>query len=146
MKHRDNPYRPETAAEALARWDAGEMVGTVEMGGLGPGYEQCIHIIAFELIRALLAADWHTPEPYPKDKAEQAKIRAAWDAICDSVLVRLDGGGYSGAQVGAAQNLAAIVLQQGWRVGLDQAGEDRQIMVSRTLPQAPPAPSSPEGT
>ena len=28
------------AAEQLRRWDAGDSIWTVEMGGLGPGYEQ----------------------------------------------------------------------------------------------------------
>jgi hypothetical protein len=55
--HDIDSARPETAAEALARWDDGKTVWTVEMGGLGPGYEQAIHVTAFELIREALALD-----------------------------------------------------------------------------------------
>lgn len=46
----------ETAAEALAAWDEGKIVTTVELGGLGPGYEQAIQVCAFEMIRDTLAA------------------------------------------------------------------------------------------
>ena len=142
-----NPFNPETPAEALARWDSGEPVSTVEMGGLGPGYEQCIHILTFELIRALLAAGWVTPNPYPSEKTEKDKIRAAWDAIVEPVIARLDrDNGFSGAQVGAAQNLAAKVLNQGWRAAVESAGTDRAIMVSRSFPQAPAPPSQEKGT
>src|SRR5687768_3007466 len=39
---------PETVEDALRQWDAGETVFTVEMGGLGPGYEMAIQGLAFE--------------------------------------------------------------------------------------------------
>src|SRR5688572_10010547 len=45
---------PKAACTALERWDAGQTVFTIELGGLGPGYEQCIHIAAFEAIRAFV--------------------------------------------------------------------------------------------
>jgi hypothetical protein len=117
------------------------------MGGLGPGYEQAIQILAFELIRALLAASWVTPNPYPTDQAGKEKVRAAWDAICNPVIEKLDGEGFTGAQVGAAYNLAACVLNQGWRAAINKLPLERRIMVSRTFPQAPapPASSSPGG-
>ncbi len=35
----------ETAKDALAAWDRGEIVHSVEMGGIGPGYEQAIQIL-----------------------------------------------------------------------------------------------------
>jgi hypothetical protein len=40
-----------TAQEALSRWDAGDIVWTVSMSGMGPGYEQAIHVLVFEIIR-----------------------------------------------------------------------------------------------
>jgi len=40
-----------TAQEALAKWDAGETLTSIEMGGIGPGYEQAIQIAIFEYIR-----------------------------------------------------------------------------------------------
>ncbi len=42
------------ATEWLRRWDAGETVWTVSLGGLGPEYEQCIQITGAEILRWLL--------------------------------------------------------------------------------------------
>src|SRR3990172_3354015 len=39
------------AADWLKRWDEGRGVWSIEMGGLGPGYEQCIHITCAEILR-----------------------------------------------------------------------------------------------
>ncbi|KKK93920.1 hypothetical protein LCGC14_2688070 [marine sediment metagenome] len=36
---------PKTLDEAIERWDAGRSLFSVEMGGLGPGYEQAIQIL-----------------------------------------------------------------------------------------------------
>ena len=43
------------AVEWLRRWDAGEGVWSIEMGGIGPGYEQCIQITAAEILRYMIA-------------------------------------------------------------------------------------------
>jgi hypothetical protein len=108
------------------------------MGGLGPGYEQCIHITAAEILRHLLAmkydvAAWTAPP--------EADAQAAWkrdhDAIEKNVL---DGAvvkalGLSGAQWGAAMNLAARIYRVGPRVVMtDERVKNRRIQVSRTFP------------
>ena len=126
-KIREHLY-PETAIEALAKWDAGESVMTVEMGGLGPGYEQCIHIMAFEIIRA-----WGGKRDailaMPKDKR--------WDALAGGIPEAIMGEiGPSGAQVGAAVSLAWITIDRGWREAIDDpAVKDRHIQVSKAFPQ-----------
>jgi hypothetical protein len=38
----------------LRRWDEGKTCWSIEMGGLGPGYEQCIHITMAEILRFML--------------------------------------------------------------------------------------------
>src|SRR5581483_2130454 len=43
-EYRETQLYGTNAADWLARWDAGRAVWSIEMGGLGPGYEQCIHI------------------------------------------------------------------------------------------------------
>ena len=43
---------PNTAAELVAAWDRGDLVPTIEMGGLGPGYEQAIQVLMIELLRS----------------------------------------------------------------------------------------------
>lgn len=114
---------PETVAEALAKWDAGESVFTVEMGGLGPGYEMAIQGLAFELMRAL------------DGKMEDGKPWSHYDPIVNPVVSECDGkpwGGFSGAQVGAAKSLVGHVVLKGYRNALrEDAVKDRLIQVSK---------------
>jgi hypothetical protein len=116
-----------TAQEALTKWDAGEPVFTIEMGGLGPGYEQAIQILVWELVRdaepvseGMSLSDW----------GEAAVTRANAGV-----------GGFSGAQVGAAKGVAARFLLRGYEESLAAAPADRRIMVSRTWPRSPSQPS-----
>ena len=119
---------PESAEQALERWDAGEVVFTVSMGGLGPSYEQCIHILVFEIIRDHIAGG----EPLPDDDDKDA-----WRGWGDGAVNRLNPEiGFSVAQVGAASNLAARTLKVGWRAALEEV-PDRHIQVSRQMPVAP---------
>lgn len=126
---------PETVAEALAKWDAGEPVFSVEMGGLGPGYEHCIQTIAFECMRVWLPTlPWPAPgEELPEDWKDRL------DELADPYIAALDkmpGGGFSGAQVGAGKNLAANVCRRGYREALrDPVVADRLIQVQRVMPQ-----------
>jgi hypothetical protein len=114
---------PETVAEALAKWDAGETVFTVEMGGLGRGYEMAIQGLAFELMRALDGKmedgkPWHEYEPIIGPIVSECYERP-W-------------GGFSGAQVGAAKNLVGHVVLKGYRKALrNPAVAGRLIQVSK---------------
>lgn len=119
------PFHPQTAADALARWDGDETVFTVEMGGLGPGYEQAIQILVFELLRDNLK------KPLPEPKSDAAKT---WG---DDTVHRIDSqcGGFSGAQAGAARSVAYRALRDGWENMLQSAPKDRHIQVSKKMPQ-----------
>lgn len=120
---------PETVDDALALWDSGAAVFSVEMGGIGPGYEQCIQVLAFELMRLWKSEDW-TGEP---NQEFSDRMRAAAEPITARVSKEL--GGMSGAQVGAAESLASCVLRRGYRNALrDPAVNDRQIQVSNRFP------------
>lgn len=124
---------PETVAEALARWDRGESVFSVEMGGLGPSYEQAIQILAFELMRAF-------DGKLPRIEVEWTdENKATLKSLANEVETRLDGVyGFSGAQVGAARSLAVIVCRRGYRAALRMPEvKDRLILVSRNMPEAP---------
>ena len=117
---------PETVAEALALWDSGESVFSVEMGGLGPGYEMAIQGLAFEIMRALHGFDWLDTET----------LSARFDAVVDPIVHELNSkpwGGFSGAQVGAASSLAAMVCKRGYRAALRDPAldDDRRIQVSK---------------
>lgn len=117
-------------AEWLRRWDEGRGVWSIEMGGIGPGYEQCIQITVAEILRHLLATN-----PDPESSAE-------WKRCCDATeaavmgLPAIKALGLSGAQWGAASGLAVALYRRGPVETLtDPDAKDRLIQVSKTFPQ-----------
>lgn len=98
------------ATEWLRRWDAGETLWTVSMGGMGSAYEQCIQVTAAEILRYLIT---HPVDPIvwgDDDGPEATIIRELTTEAIDKVvrtnpnIVAL--GGISGAQAYAARELA----------------------------------------
>jgi hypothetical protein len=120
------------AREQLRRWDAGKTIWSIEMGGMGPGYEQAIQTLAIEIVRDQI--DHPLPAKPSPNWGDATVIR------CDAKLP--DGsyamGGFSGAQVGAAKQLAWKWLTDGPKVvhELPQL-KDRHILVSRFWPRVP---------
>lgn len=132
----DDRGRCETCAEMLEHWDAGYSVWSVEMGGLGPGYEQAIQVLAIECLRELVRADFQwTGEAMP----DTERIKALLDPVAHRVG-KWPGMGLSGAQVGAAMSIACMFHKQG-PIGalekLPKGDEDRKIQVSKTWPHEP---------
>jgi hypothetical protein len=129
----DPPFHPQTAAEALERWDKGQTVFTIEMGGLGPGYEQAIQVLVFEIIRDNLAASM-------PDESDKEKLKSFYSSFGESTVTRIDEkmGGYSGAMVGAAKQIAYRALRDGWQKTLDSVPKDRLIQVSNHVPNLNP--------
>lgn len=120
-----------TITEVVQKWDAGEPIQAIEMGGLGPGYEQAIQILIVELLRD------NDGKPLPDPESDEAKT---WG---DDTVNRVNGWpgcGFSGAQVGAARGVAFRMLSQGYEATLDEMREhdkDRLILASRTWPREP---------
>jgi len=108
-----------TLREALAKWNNKESVWSVEMGGLGPGYEQCIQVMVFEMCKVCIDKEV-TPDNF--------------ETMTEPVISELNnrfGGGFSGAQVGAARQVAYKFLTKGYNECLhDEAIQDRKIQVS----------------
>jgi hypothetical protein len=121
------------AAEWLRRWDEGKIVHTIEMGGLGPGYEQCIAILTAEILRIYLDKKYDF-EALEKDEAGWEKVRKERDDILFSNKT-ISNLGVSGAQMDAAANIAGHLYRHG-PVGVmnDEAVKDRHIQVSKTFP------------
>lgn len=128
-------WRTATNEDALAAWDRGDLVWSCDMGGMGPGYEQCIQIMGFEMLRAMLA---HPPENWAD--LQGPDNRAKWDAYSDmidalpemrSVIQQL---GPSGAQFGAAMSIASVFAFNGYAKGMGMVPEDRRIQVSKNFP------------
>jgi hypothetical protein len=122
------------AAEWLARWDSGRGVWSVEMGGLGPGYEQAIQITTAEVLRHLLAAGYDAAEWSNTDRWQQDRKQIETYGFANAQIKRM---GLSGAQWGAALSLATCLYRRGPRVALaDEAVKDRLIQVSKHFPGA----------
>jgi len=121
--------------ELLAKWDNGEIVRTIEMGGIGPGYEQALQICGFEMIRYMIdnVPDWDKCE---KDSGEWDKWRDGRDAVLFADDGPCKNYGLSGVQVGAAGNLASMFVRNGPETAVEMAEKDRQIMVSKNFPEA----------
>ncbi len=123
---------PDTAQEWLDKWDSGQSVFTIEMGGIGPGYEQCIHITCAELIRHMLT------EKYDSSRWSD---QAQWDIDREAIRAssfkneKIMGLGLSGAQFGAAMQLATHFYMHGPRSLLEKKDmKDRTIQVSSNWP------------
>lgn len=120
------------AQDWLERWDAGKSVWSIEMGGLGPGYEQAIQVTIAEIIRHMLsknyiAESWEDKSAWKEDleKIEQWSHK-------DETIKKL---GLSGAQWGAAMNVATNLYRRGPRSMMtDKRVKDRHIQISKNFP------------
>lgn len=122
------------AAEWLKRWDSGKTCWTIEMGGLGPGYEQCIHITCAEILRVMLDKRYDVEKWADRD--EWSKVRDEIDVIAMAIPC-VKALGLSGAQWGAAMNIAAMLYRKGPReIMNDERVKDRHIQVSNNFPVA----------
>ena len=103
----DKTKNRENMSEHLRKWiadyDNGNVMESVEMGGMGYGYEQAIQECAIETMRNLQMVKM--PK---KDKTFSNALSVASDSAVDLLKAY----GYSGAQVGAARNIAAVYWKQ----------------------------------
>lgn len=121
------------AAEWLKRWDANETVWSVEMGGLGPGYEQAIQITTAEILRYMIEQNldhtqWSDQDKWIADRTEIEK----WSFQTE----KIKGLGLSGSQWSASLNLATnLYARDPWVALSDSAIAERLIQVQREMPQ-----------
>lgn len=120
-------FYPDSIEEALSRWDEGIPLTSISMGGLGPGYEQCIQVGFIELLRELKDAT------FPEVGQE---LNDLYDKALDRVLERTKLGGITGAQAGAMKNLSSNFLRdESWEEVLDSCKDrDRRIQISKAWP------------
>lgn len=114
----------------LKRWDAGQLVWSISMGGFGPGYEQALQIACTEILRIMIKknfdhATWKLEEKW---KSDRKTIEAEAD-------IKLDKLGLSGAQFGAALQLATKLYMHGPREIMKMdAVKDRHIQIGKHFP------------
>jgi len=134
--------RPNNVDEALAAWDAGDEVETVEMGGLGAGYEMAIQCVAFELMRAL--RDDPALAAINARVANNESFPPEFGRMLDEIIWKLDEkqpdgtcklGGLSGKQASAAKSMAVNFTRHGWQNARDTVPE-RMIFVRKADPVA----------
>ena len=120
-----------TVSDILREWDAGNSVWSVEMGGLGPGYEQAIQVTIIEFVRA--GIDFKFSDTSGEDRVEvDEKDWKRFDTVCTATLKNIDDklGGLSGAQYGAAKSVAWKFLKFGYADTMNTAPDDRLIQIS----------------
>jgi len=119
--------------ELLKQWDNGELVSTIEMGGLGPGYEQAIQICAFEMLRYIIdnPIDFDKPDEDKKYWEDYKKGRDASLYVDGSPCKEL---GLTGAQAGGAGNISSMFFRHGPKKAISMAGEDRRIFARNSFP------------
>lgn len=133
--HQNTLLYGSNPTEWLKRWDAGQTVWSIEMGGLGPGYEQAIQIAAAEILRHLLeksydAMGWLSSNAWANDRAA---IETYGFANARVQALQL-----SGAQWNAALSLATALYKNGpIALALDARNKERLIQVSRRFPVLP---------
>lgn len=119
-----------TWRDAAKAWLANEHVWSVEMGGLGPGYEQCIQTIIFEIL-----SRWEGKDPKWEIAEYTKEYPADFEAHAEKVIGELDKKfGFSGAQVGCGKNVAFQFMHHGYETMMNKAPEDRKIQVMRKFP------------
>lgn len=121
----DEQHVLEQNLELIKDWNDGDCVTSMSMGGIGPGYEQAIQILVMQIIEDHMYDD---VTKLAKAKSFAGKALKKHDKQC----------GFSGAQVGAAKNLAYNILKTGHKHLLDEFKEkkleERIIIVSKKFP------------
>lgn len=136
QKSKEDSYGADIK-EWLARWDAGRNVWSVEMGGLGPGYEQAIQITVAEIVRHMVNAEYDA-STWPSGSGKQSTWRTDREKIEEAMFANptVSGLGLSGAQFGAAISLASSLYMQGpIAIMTNPELKGRHIQVSKDFPR-----------
>lgn len=121
------PFKPltighiqEELIELLEKFQKGEKILTIEMGGMGDSYESGIQLTAFEMLRRLVNAN--------PSRDEKNYTKESLDPIINCGAYHP---GLSGAQFDAAYNVATRFYLIGYNASTLEFPEDRKIFFSR---------------
>lgn len=129
-EHNDHNSYGTVPEDVLRKWDEGGTIWSITMGGLGPGYEQALQVCAMEILRQMIQekvdhSGWE----------EDGAMREYSNTLHDKIGDRIKPLGVSGAQFGAALNIAARIYKYGPRKFAEGIPEDRKIQVSSHWPR-----------
>jgi len=96
--------------EFIEAYDNGEQLKSVEMGGISVGYEIAIQDLAIETMRKLQMIT------IPEDDKDFSDVVTL---MTDNTAKELSFHGFSGAQVGAAKNIVAVLWRQTPKKGIE---------------------------
>jgi len=106
-------------------WSEGKTIFSAELGGLGPGYEQVIQILLWEIL-----VRWNDPvSKLTKGK----KYSEYYSDFVNRVIKDVDYG-YSVSQINAAKSTAYKFMVYGYKEMMDTISDDRHIQVSKNFP------------
>jgi hypothetical protein len=116
---------PQTWLDALTAWDNDIPITSIEMGGIGPSYEQAIQVGVMELMRAI------GPPLERKEVLEDIDgyLHKRLQEVSKSFTL-----GLSGAQAGAIKHLAHGFVTKGYRSTIESYPSERRIIISQWWP------------
>lgn len=149
-----------TNEQLIEAWDSNRSITTCNMGGMGDGYEHVIHVLAMEILRSMLKHPAPAPleedvrtaeEKMAAQDADHRKIgeiieqeksyreakQKEWRDYSDliegtpnvkGVIQQTD---CTGAQFGAAMNIASVFLINGYDKGCAMIPKDRLIQIQK---------------
>lgn len=116
----------ETWQQVADKYAAGEIVWSAELGGMGPGYEQCIQDLLFSIL-----TKWPRKKKMPKPDGEN--YPAEYSKFVDEIVSEMNGSyGFSGAQVGAAKRVAYQFIKYGYSKMMNSLEDGRHIMTRKS--------------
>lgn len=116
-----------TNDQVLNNWNSKRIVWSVELGGIGPGYEQALQIALFTLFNYL---NKHKIELENLVTVEN-EFSEQFDNICYKLWDKM---GLSGAQAGTAKGTAYQFYKFGYTYMMNKAPKNRLILVSKNSP------------
>lgn len=125
----DEILYPETAKEALDKFEKGEVITVVELGRLGPRYEQAIWFSIFELIKKCHKEDvskWVDE----KGKIKKSEVNNNENIIDDKLRNVCGGLVIFDAQAEIIKKTTFQLLMYGWRNMMLKAPKDNMIQIS----------------
>jgi len=110
-----------TNKEVVKKWKSGDTIWSVELGGLGPGYEQALQNFLFDLFAYLVKSKIPL-----KSLSNDKKYSKRYEDICDKIA---KGRELTGAMVGSARATAYQFYKYGYAERMKTAPDDRMIQV-----------------
>jgi hypothetical protein len=113
-------------SEAIKNWKDGKTVWSAELGGIGPGYEQAIQVLLWEIV-----SRWDQGEVKDNEKSYPENYNKHVDGVTNELDKIF---GFSGAQVGVAKATAYQFLKYGYSEMMNKLPDERWIQVDRHIP------------